>query len=72
MSEYPQFSYIQYLSQDTLEGAKTGYVTELLLPEIVSQYQEFYICGSPALVKSARETLESLGISKESIRFEQY
>jgi ferredoxin-NADP reductase len=35
-------------------------------------YEEYYICGSPAMVKSAREKLEALGITKENIYWEQF
>jgi ferredoxin-NADP reductase len=38
----------------------------------MNQFEEFYICGSPAMVKSAREKLEALGITKEQILWEQF
>ncbi len=71
-ASYSHFSFSQFLSQDTLEGTKKGYVTDCLTPEYISQFHEFYICGSPVMVKSVRETLTNLGIPKESIKFEQY
>jgi NAD(P)H-flavin reductase len=71
-ASYPHFSFAQYLSQDSLEGTKTGYVTDCLTPEYVSQFREFYVCGSPVMVKSVRETLAKLGIEKECVKFEQY
>ena len=50
-----------------------GYVTDILdIPEIIGKYQEYYLCGSPAMVKSAREKLEAQGVKKEDIYFEQY
>jgi ferredoxin-NADP reductase len=38
----------------------------------LEQYEEYYICGSPAMVKGAREKLEALGIAKEDIFWEQF
>jgi ferredoxin-NADP reductase len=38
----------------------------------IKQFEEFYLCGSPAMVKDAREKLEKLGIPKEKVFFEQY
>jgi NAD(P)H-flavin reductase len=49
-----------------------GYVTDAITPSLIEQHQEFYICGSPAMVKDARERLESLGVSKEVIFWEQF
>lgn len=47
-------------------------MTDWITSENISKYEEFYICGSPAMVKGAREKLEELGIEKEKIFFEQY
>jgi NAD(P)H-flavin reductase len=47
-------------------------VTDWITEENIASFQEFYICGSPAMVKSAREKLEALGVKKESIFFEPY
>jgi ferredoxin-NADP reductase len=38
----------------------------------MDQFEEFYLCGSPAMVKSAREKLEALGVAKEDIFWEQF
>lgn len=62
----------QYFSADSQSYATTGYVTSWITPENVRDFQEFYICGSPAMVKDARDKLEALGILKENIYFEQY
>lgn len=66
------FSFVQFLSQDASENARKGYVTDILTAEYVAQFSEFYICGSPAMVKSARAKLAELGVQKEYIKFEQY
>lgn len=62
----------QYYSEDEKSYATTGYVTTWITPENVKNFQEYYICGSPAMVKDARNKLEELGIAKENIFFEQY
>ncbi len=70
--EYSAFEYTQYLSKGALPTAQPGYVTDALTLEYISLFQEFYICGSPVMVKDAREKLTELGIEKERIKFEQY
>ena len=64
--------FFPYFSSDSKAYATTGYVTDWILAEHVREYQEFYICGSPNMVKDARTKLEALGIAKEHIFFEQY
>jgi ferredoxin-NADP reductase len=79
------FQYIQYLSrpknlanQNELKTEnwklKThiGYVTDWITRENIALYEEFYICGSPAMVKDARGKLEELWVSKEQIFWEQF
>ncbi len=61
-----------FFSRDEKSYARKWYVTDWITPENIWKFEEFYICGSPEMVKSARERLESLGIKKESIFFEQY
>ena len=50
----------QFYSNDEKPYATTGRVTSWITPENVVHFQEFYICGSPAMVKDAREKLEAL------------
>ena len=64
--------YRPYLSREESIGYSHGYVVDWIIPENISNYQEFYICGSPAMVKSAREKLEALGVGNERIFFEQF
>jgi CDP-4-dehydro-6-deoxyglucose reductase, E3 len=61
-----------YLSREDLIGTTRWYVTDSISPDLISEYSEFYICGSPAMVKDARERLEFLGVSKEMIFWEQF
>jgi ferredoxin-NADP reductase len=80
------FSYTQYLSRpnsvsDNPIALKTrnlqqkthiGYVTDWITRENIAPYEEFYICGSPAMVKDARAKLEELSVPKEQIFWEQF
>lgn len=69
---YPLFDYKIYLSQDDAENTTRGRVTDFLKAENLAPYGEFYMCGSPAMVKEAREKLETAGIGKEKVFFEQF
>ena len=64
--------FTQYYSSPVGETREKGYVTAYLTPENIAKYEQFSICGSPAMVKSAREILEAAGVAKEAIKFEQY
>lgn len=64
--------YRPYLSREESIGYSHGYVVDWIIPENISNYQEFYICGSPAMVKSAREKLEALGVMSDNIFWEQF
>jgi NAD(P)H-flavin reductase len=68
----PAFSYHPYVSREDVPETSRGYVTDFITPETVAEHEEFYLCGSPAMVKDARLKLESLGVAKEKIFFEQY
>ncbi len=70
--EYPLFDYQIFLSQEDSENTTRGRVTDFLTKENIESYGEFYLCGSPAMVKEAREKLENIGIEKEKVFFEQY
>lgn len=79
---FDAFEYTQYFSREENLSAtdaswaewahQRGYVTDWLTRENTSSYEEFYICGSPAMVKSAREILETLWVSPENIFWEQF
>jgi Na+-transporting NADH:ubiquinone oxidoreductase subunit F len=71
---FENFEYIQYFSRAEIatERQRKWYVTDFITSEIVKEYEEYYLCGSPAMVKSAREKLEALGIAKEDIFWEQF
>ena len=77
--QFETFEYVQYFSRElalesrvTNHESRNGYVTDWITEESVKSYEEYYICGSPAMVKSAREKLEALGIEKTDILWEQF
>lgn len=77
--EFGNFTYIQYFSREdnlasqiTSHELRDGYVTDWITRENISEYDEYYICGSPAMVKNAREKLETLGVLASQIFFEQF
>lgn len=78
---FENFEYVQYFSRVSDFSPKneipntiysSWYVTDWINPERVKEYEEYYLCGSPAMVKSAREKLEALGVAKEDIFWEQF
>lgn len=76
-ANFTHFEYVPYFSRETDFTAsssqwKNGYVTDWITQENIVSYEEFYLCGSPAMVKSAREKLTSLGITKERVFWEQF
>lgn len=71
-AQYPMFDYKIYLSQEDSENTIRGRVTDFLTKENTTPYGEFYLCGSPAMVKDARTKLEESGVEKERVFFEQY
>jgi NAD(P)H-flavin reductase len=76
-SRCTDFMYIQYFSREEnfesrMQYARHGYVTDAIDIDLIREYEEYYICGSPVMVKSAREKLEALGVMKEDILWEQF
>lgn len=49
-----------------------GYVTDFLSSKVVSQYDEYYICGAPAMIESCLQKLSNLWVSDKQIFFEKY
>lgn len=70
--KFTQFNYQSYLSREEKFWYNHGYVIDWIIPENIWLYNEFYLCGSPVMVKSAREKLEALGVMWSQIFFEQY
>lgn len=72
---FDEFEYISYFSREDVfseEYQKKWYVTDWITRENIEKYEEVYLCGSPAMVKDAREKLEGLGVEKENIFWEQF
>lgn len=59
-SEYSLFDYQIFLSQEEAPETTHGRVTDFLTKENITPYGEFYLCGSPAMVKDARGKFEEL------------
>ncbi len=70
--KHPNFSYSLHLSQEDAPNTVRWYVTDWIVTENTQEFDEFYICGSPSMVKDARAKLETLGKQKEQIFWEQY
>jgi NAD(P)H-flavin reductase len=71
--DHQSFTFTQFLSKGIPKNTeKQGYVGDILTSDFISQYEEFYLCGSPEMVKGAREKLGELGVSPDRIRFEQF
>lgn len=71
-SENHIFDYEIYLSRAELEWTKKWYVTDSLNSDIVSIYEEFYICGMPSMIDSTIEKLKSLWVDEANIFSEKY
>ena len=61
------FTYKPTLSRETIPGIAQGYVQKLIEFDQESQY---YICGSPAMVKDSIKVLEKNNVPKENIHYE--
>ncbi len=80
--DFENFEYTQYFSRESDFSSITPtmyptcqiswYVTDWIIPEHIDLYQEFYICGSPAMVKSAREKFETLWVESDRVLWEQF
>lgn len=70
----PEFSSCFYLSRPKSESSSMniGHVTTWITSTNIAGIEEFYLCGSPAMVKDARTRLEELGVPKECVKFEQF
>lgn len=71
---YPDtFYYHLCVSRDESQGIiHKGYVSDFLTQKSVSDFNEFYICGAPAMIEGCQKRLTELGVSSENIFFEKY
>ncbi|MCK9272493.1 FAD-dependent oxidoreductase [Candidatus Gracilibacteria bacterium] len=70
--ENTNFDYNLYLSREDSQKYTKGYVTDFLKKENISDFEEFYICGSPVMVEDSRKKLLELGVGEDKIYFEKY
>lgn len=70
------FTYKIYLSRWTEDDKKewfwTWYVTNFIIKENISDFINFSMCGSPAMVWEVRKKLDELWVNKDKIFFEQF
>jgi len=77
---HPNFSFNVALSQPKSKDAwngYTGFIHEVLLSEYLKAHPqphkiEYYLCGPPAMIKSALNMLNSLGVDDEMIAFDEF
>ncbi len=68
----PTFKFIPVLSREEWEGAR-GYVHEVYEKLFHGNDDTcFYLCGWPAMLKEARQRLETMGYPRQQIRFESF
>ncbi len=76
VSDFQNVEYLQYFSRESWTNSenfyKSWYVTDWIIEENVSRFDEFYLCGSPAMVTDARTKLSLLNVPDEKIFWEQF
>lgn len=73
-SQYPDtFYYHLVTSRDEAQWIiKKWYVTDFLSKNVVSDYNEYYICWAPAMIEWCQNKLTELWVSEENVFFEKY
>lgn len=71
-NSFSDFNYVSYLSRSDAEWHMRWYVTDWITAGRIVDFQEFYICGSPSMVRDARTKLEALGVGSERVFWEQF
>lgn len=73
-NRYPErFSYQLVVSREEAIGdIQKWYVTDFLDSTIIQEYQEYYICGAPAMIQWCQDALTDLEVPEEDIYFEMY
>ncbi len=68
-----RFNYQLFVSREAGKwNIQQWYVTDVLSKELMQKFQEYYICGAPAMVESCQTKLWELGGDNEKIYFEKY
>lgn len=61
-------SFINILSDETIEGYEHGYITESLLKRNMSAAKsKFYLCGPPPMMHAVQNILSDLGVGDDSV-----
>lgn len=61
-------SFINILSEETIEGYEHGYITESLLKKNLGATRgKFYVCGPPLMMDAIQKILNSLGVGDDSV-----
>ncbi|MDR0879365.1 MAG: FAD-dependent oxidoreductase [Clostridioides sp.] len=70
--KYPNFNYIPVLSEEEIEGAKSGFITKELIQEVLPDFEEdtFFLCGPQKLYEFVQEQLKELNVPARKIRTE--
>lgn len=79
-AENPNFSWHVALSEPKPEDqwtGPTGFIHEVLLREYLAKHPspediEYYLCGPPMMLKACMSMLESLGVERENIAFDDF
>lgn len=70
--KYKNFSFEIYLSREEKQGFKKWYITEYITKNTKDEFDETYICGSPAMVDDARKKLLENRFDESGIFEEKY
>jgi Na+-transporting NADH:ubiquinone oxidoreductase subunit F len=70
--QHSNFSFSLYLSKEDIEWTQRWYITDFLTQENLKNFEEFYICGTPAMIDSTVDKLKSLWMQEDSIFLEKY
>ncbi len=79
-AEFPNFKFILALSepmpQDEWTGAK-GFIHQVLYDNYLKAHEapedcEYYMCGPPMMISAVMKMLDSLGVAKDDIHFDDF
>jgi Na+-transporting NADH:ubiquinone oxidoreductase subunit F len=79
-AHFPNFRFVLALSEpqpeDDWSGAK-GFIHQVLLDSYLKQHDapedcEYYMCGPPMMIAAVMKMLDTLGVAKEDIHFDDF
>ncbi len=79
-ADHPNFTYVVALSEpkenDPWDGP-VGFIHQVTCDQYLAQHEapedcEYYICGPPLMVSAVQKMLEDLGVSEESMMFDDF